>query len=187
MLVLHCGKYLQRGQMFQFFSQAKCFGQGASKTAQAVPGHPHGILAAGGQGHGVCQFGGTGGQGRGKAQLGPPYLGFKKGQTQKVLLPAREPQAQGQQTAGMGVQDGIAVRAGAVDGKMHARFCGCWPARHGSACGDVHKAAVGGGEPALGSAAAGDADKAWRVVAKPSAGVAIAAGQQSLFPGIAAN
>ena len=106
--------------MFQFFSQTQGLSQSAPKTAQAMPGHPHGILAVGGQGHGVCQLGGAGGECRGKAQLSPPYFGFKKGQAQKVFLSARQPQAQGEQSAGMGVQNGVAVRASAVDGEVHA-------------------------------------------------------------------
>lgn len=125
---LNCGKYLQRGQMFQFFSQTQGLGQGAPKAAQAMPGHPHGILAVGGQGYCLCQLGGAGGECRGKAQLGTPHFGFKEGQAQKVLLPARQPQAQSKQAARVGVQDGITVRAGAIDGKVHARFSGRWPA-----------------------------------------------------------
>ena len=91
MLALNRGKYLQCGQMFQFFSQTQGFGQGAPKAAQAMPGHPHGILAAGSQSYGLCQLGGAGGECRGKAQLGTPHFGFKEGQAQKVLLSARQP------------------------------------------------------------------------------------------------
>ena len=75
------GQYLQGCQMFQLFGQAQGIAQAAAKAAQAMPGHPHGITAAGGLGHGLGQVCRAGGQGRGKAKLCPPYLGFKKRQT----------------------------------------------------------------------------------------------------------
>ena len=53
--------------MFQFFGQTQCIAKVAAQTAQSMPGHPHGILALGGLGHGFGQFGSAGGQGWGKA------------------------------------------------------------------------------------------------------------------------